>query len=125
MTSVGNEVGAEIVCGPSLKAALDRDWDQVGQREEALDLVLQVLQTVESWVQTLEQEERGQAKPALETAKQVKEQDVQLDEQGKAGLISEQRKTLNVSPCVTRSYTEGLCHQHMQFPPIKQQENWS
>ncbi len=27
--------GAEMVCGTSLKAVLDRDGDQVGQREEA------------------------------------------------------------------------------------------
>lgn len=68
MSEVGTEVGAEIVCGPSLKAALDRDWDQVGQRKEALELVLQVLQAVESWVQTLEQEEKELAQPALENS---------------------------------------------------------
>jgi transposase len=49
VADVGHEAEAELVCGPSLKAALDRDWDQVGQREKALELVLQVLQTVEAW----------------------------------------------------------------------------
>src|SRR5215469_15100571 len=78
VAAVGQEAGAEVVCGPSLKATLDRDWDQVGQREEALELVVQVLQAIESWVQTLEQEERVLAEPALDTAKSVKEQDVQL-----------------------------------------------
>jgi Transposase domain (DUF772) len=97
LADVGNEAGAAIVCGPSLKAALDHDWDQVGQREEALDLVLQVLQTVESWVQTLEQEEKELAQPALETAKLVKEQDVQLDEQGKVGLIKGVAKDRRIS----------------------------
>ena len=97
LADVGHEAGAAIVCGPSLKAALDRDWDQVGQREEALDLVLQVLQAVESWVQTLEQEERELAQPALETAKLVKEQDVQLDEQGKVGLIKGVAKDRRIS----------------------------
>jgi hypothetical protein len=53
---------------------------------------LQVLQAVESWVQAPEQEEKGLAQPALETAKLVKEQDVQLDEQGKVGLIKESPK---------------------------------
>ena len=97
VANVGNEAGAEVVCGPSLKAVLDRDWDQVGQREEALDLVLQVLQAVEAWVQTLEQEERELAQPALETAKQVKEQDVQRDEQGKVGLIKGVAKDRRIS----------------------------
>jgi hypothetical protein len=73
-----------MVYGPSLKAALDRDWDQVGQREEALELVLQVLQAIEAWVQTLELEEKELAEPTLETAAIVKEQDVESDEKGKA-----------------------------------------
>ena len=54
VTDVGHEAGADIICGPSLKAVLDRDWDQVEQREEVLDLVVQVLPAVEAWVQTLE-----------------------------------------------------------------------
>jgi hypothetical protein len=32
---VGKEAGAEVVCETSMKAALDQDWDQLGQREEA------------------------------------------------------------------------------------------
>ena len=43
LVEVAKEAGAEIVCATSLKAALDRDWDEVEQREEALGLVLNVL----------------------------------------------------------------------------------
>jgi Transposase domain (DUF772) len=43
---VGKEAGATMVCATSLKAALDRDWDQLAAREEALTLVLNVLQVV-------------------------------------------------------------------------------
>src|SRR5947208_6303917 len=57
LVEVGQEAGAELACETSLKAALDRDWDQVGQREEALGLILDVLQVVERWVQTLQEEE--------------------------------------------------------------------
>ncbi len=87
VTEVGKEVGAEVVCATSLKAALDQDWDQIGQREEALSLVLKVLQSVETWVQTLQQDEAEQAQPSLEIAQQVREQDVHVDENGKASLI--------------------------------------
>src|SRR3989440_6406278 len=77
MAKVASEAGAELVCGSSLKAALDRDWDQQVQKDEALTLVLQVLQTVETWVKTLaEQEEKAAAQQILEIAEQVKEQDV-------------------------------------------------
>src|SRR5690348_2552200 len=76
LAEVGQEAGAEAVCGTSLKAALDCDWDQPKLREEALSLVLNVLQAVESWVQTLQQDEAERAEPSLEAARQVKEQDV-------------------------------------------------
>jgi hypothetical protein len=76
-----------MVCGSSLKAALDRDWDQPGQCEEALGVVLRVLQAVETWVQTLPQDEMELARPSLEVACQVKEQDVQIDEHEQAHLI--------------------------------------
>ena len=78
LVEVAKEAGAEVVCATSLKAALDRDWDQVGQREEALGLVLDVLQVVERWVQTLQQEEAQLAQPALAIAKQVQAQDVEI-----------------------------------------------
>lgn len=35
LVEVAKEAGGELVCATSLKAALDRDWDQVGQREES------------------------------------------------------------------------------------------
>jgi hypothetical protein len=59
LVEVAKEAGGELVCATSLKAALDRDWDQVGQREEALSLILQVLHTVETWIQALPQEGGG------------------------------------------------------------------
>src|SRR6266516_3323039 len=94
---VAQEAGAELMCETSLKAALDRDWDQLGQREEALSVVLKVLQAVETWVQTLPQEEAYLAQLPLEIAQQVKEQDVQVDEAGKASLIKGVAKDRRIS----------------------------
>jgi hypothetical protein len=97
VADVGHGAGAEIICGSSLKAALDRDWDQIEQREEALELVLQMLQAVEAWVQTLEYEEKELAQPALDTAKLVKKQNVQLDENQQAHLIKGVAKDRRIS----------------------------
>jgi Transposase DDE domain/Transposase domain (DUF772) len=97
LVEVGQEAGAELVCGTSLKAVLDRDWDQPGQREEALSLVLQVLQAVENWVQTLQEDEAELTEPSLEIARQVKRQDVQVDEAGKASLIKGVAKDRRIS----------------------------
>jgi hypothetical protein len=98
LVEVASEAEAELVCGTSLKAALDRDWDQQLQKDEALTLVLQVLQTVETWVQTLtEPEEKAAAQQVLAIAEQVQEQDVQIDEKGKAGLIKGVDKDRRIS----------------------------
>src|SRR5712692_6265195 len=80
LAEVAQEAGAELVCGSSLKAALDCDWDQQMQKDEALALVLNVLQAVETWVQTLQQEDAQRAQSSLSVAQQVKAQDVEVDE---------------------------------------------
>ena len=56
-----------------------------------------MLQGVETWVQTLQQEEAELAQPSLEIAQQVKEQDVQVDEEGKASLIEGVAKDRRIS----------------------------
>jgi hypothetical protein len=97
LVEVAQEAGAEPMCATSLKAALDRDWDRLAQREEALSLVLNVLQAVEAWVQTLPQEEAELTQPFLEIAKLVKEQDVEVDKKGKANLIKGVAKDRRIS----------------------------
>lgn len=87
LVEVAKEAGAEFVCESSLKAALDRDWDQQIEKDEALTLVLNVLRAVETWVQTLQQEDALLAQLPLSIAQQVKEQDVEVDEKGKERLI--------------------------------------
>src|SRR5256886_4814676 len=46
LVEVAKEAGAQLVCGSSLKAALDGDWDQQIAKDEALELVLNVLRAV-------------------------------------------------------------------------------
>jgi Transposase domain (DUF772) len=97
LVDVAKEAGAELVSGTSLKASLDRDWDQPPQKDEALVLVLQVLQNVETWVQSLQQDEREVAQPSLEIAQQIKAQDVEVDEEGQASLIEGVAKDRRIS----------------------------
>jgi IS5 family transposase len=97
LVEVAKEAGAELICGSSLKAVLDRDWDQQIQKDEALALVLNVLQAVETWVQTLQQEDAQLAQLPLSVAQQVKVQDVEVDENGKANLIKGVAKNRRIS----------------------------
>ena len=41
-----------LVSGTSLKAALDRNWDDAKARQEALSVVLAALTAVEDWLET-------------------------------------------------------------------------
>ncbi len=98
LAEVAQEAGAELVCSTSLKAVLDRDWDQQLQKDEALTLVLQVLHTVDAWVQQLtDPEDKAVADPVLAIAKQVEEQDVQMSEEGKASLVKGVAKDRRIS----------------------------
>src|SRR2546421_9822375 len=63
-----------------------------------LELVLQMLHTVDAWVQSLtDQEEKAVADPILAIAKQIEAQDVQIDEDGKACLINGVAKDRRIS----------------------------
>src|SRR5260370_1894995 len=86
------------MCGTSLKAALDGDWDQKIQKDEALALVLQVLHTVDAWVKTLtDEEDKALAEPVLAIAKQVEKQDVEISEKGKVSLVKGVAKDRRIS----------------------------
>src|SRR5207245_9375385 len=68
------------------------------QKDEALALVLQVLHTVDAWVQSLaDQEDKAVAEPILAIARQVEKQDVEVDEKGKASLIKGVAKDRRIS----------------------------
>ncbi len=97
LVEVAKEAGAELICASSLKMALDRDWDQQIQKDEALGMVLNVLQAVEAWVQTLQQEDAQLAQSSLSVAQQIQAQDVEVDEKGKASLIKGVAKDRRIS----------------------------
>jgi hypothetical protein len=98
LAEVAQEAGAELVCSTSLKAALDRDWDQQLQKDEALALVLQVLHTIDAWVQQLsDPEDKAVAEPVLAIAKQVEQQDVESSAEGKVSLIKGVAKDRRIS----------------------------
>jgi Transposase DDE domain/Transposase domain (DUF772) len=87
LAEVATAANAQIVSGSSLKAALDRNWDDPQARQEALAIVLTALTAVESWLET---QPESKADPAvqlnLKTAQQIKAQDVEMTQTGTATL---------------------------------------
>lgn len=75
LTEIAEEAGVEVLGGPSLKAALDLDWDDAAARTSALGIVLQALDAVERHVS-----ERDIASAdvvaSLDVAHQIRAQDV-------------------------------------------------
>jgi Transposase DDE domain/Transposase domain (DUF772) len=98
LADIAKEAKADLICGSSLKATLDCDWDQTGQKEHALSQVLSVLQTVEQWFHSVTQEDQIlQAKRYLDTAQQIKEQNIGKEENGKETLLKGVAKDRRIS----------------------------
>jgi transposase len=76
ITMVAQQAGTPELAASSLKAALDRDWDDPAARDEALAVVLGLLDRVEAFIAGQAGEEA--AAEAVETACQVRDQDVDL-----------------------------------------------
>jgi hypothetical protein len=87
LTEIAKDAHALVVAGSSLKAALDQDWDDPSQCEQALGVVVAALTAVEHWLETAPE---GHDEPgvvfSMKAAKQVKEQDVQQSSQTTATL---------------------------------------
>jgi hypothetical protein len=87
LVEVATAAKAQIVSGSSLKAALDRNWDDPKARQEALAIVLAALTAVESWLETQPESKADLAVQGnLKTAQQIKAQDVEVTQTGTATL---------------------------------------
>jgi transposase len=74
LAALAAEAGATLLAGSSLKAALDRNWDDPAERATALGEVLAVLDQVEAW---LAPQDNATATAALAVAQQVRDQDIE------------------------------------------------
>src|SRR5215510_1675238 len=72
------EAGAGVVAGPSLKAALDLDWDDPSAQQHALTMMLEALRAVERWLETqpVPTETASQVAATMTVGQQVRAQDV-------------------------------------------------
>jgi Transposase DDE domain/Transposase domain (DUF772) len=78
LADIASEAGAPILGGPSLKAALDLDWDDPAARTRALVTVLDALGAVGQYLERLAAPtDEAASRDALTTARQVRDQDVE------------------------------------------------
>ena len=97
---VAEEAGATLVAGPSLKAALDLDWDDVTAEQHALALILDALSAVEHWLdaQIIPPETTARAVASLAVAQQVCAQDLTTTPDGtptmRQGVAADRRMSV-------------------------------
>lgn len=75
-------MGAEIISGSSLKAALDIDWDNPEERSGALSKLLFVLEAVETWLEDQQLSVADNIEHNLKVARQVESHDVEVTANG-------------------------------------------
>jgi hypothetical protein len=80
-----SSLGADLVAGSSLKAALDENWEEPSARDRALGVVLGVLERVATLVEA-EPNADPAALESLATARQVRDQDVVSEGRGRPTL---------------------------------------
>ena len=79
---LARRAGAPVLAGSSLKAALDADWDDPGERDHALAVVLAALEAVETFIAA----QPAPVGAAVAVARQVRDQDVETTPAGVARL---------------------------------------
>jgi signal transduction histidine kinase len=80
LAEIAHELGTSIVSGSSLKTALDLDWDDPRERQNALSIILSSLNSVEEGMQSQsEHDEFEVTQSTLVVARVIESQKVTLD----------------------------------------------
>lgn len=83
LAEMADELGTSIVSGSSLKTALDLNWDDPRERQNALSIILNSLNSVEEWIQYQSgSDEFKVAQSTLAVARVIEYQNVTLDSEG-------------------------------------------
>ena len=84
------EAGAPILNSSSLKTALDLNWDNPVERQNALLIILSSLDSVEEWMQSQSDcDEFEVVQETLDVARVIESQNVTFDSQGVPSLSKE------------------------------------
>jgi IS5 family transposase len=83
---LADQAGIWVLAGPSVKAALDLDWDDPAARQRALGVVLAALGQVEQLADALAGAEDPRVADALAAARQIRDQDLIVDPDGRARI---------------------------------------
>lgn len=103
LSDLSEAMGAPLLAASSLKAGLDIDWDDPTERGEALTLLVNLLATVTTWVET-GTPPSPLAQASLNTAQQIQRQDLEFTDTG----------TPKLKPGVARNRRISIEDPHMR-----------
>jgi hypothetical protein len=80
LAEIADEAGVQFFKSSSLKTALDLNWDNPLERQNALSIILNSLDSVEEWLQSQSDcENFDMAQETLDVARVIEAQNVTLD----------------------------------------------
>jgi hypothetical protein len=95
---IADEAGAPILNSSSLKTALDLNWDNPVEGQNALFILLNSLDSVEEWMQSQSKCDKFEvAQDTLYIARVIESQNVTLDSQGAPNLAKAVAKDRRIS----------------------------
>ena len=98
LAELANEVGTPILNSSSLKTALDLNWDEPLERQKALEIILNSLDSVEQWVrEQSNSDEMELARDTISVARVIEEQNVTRSPEGVPSLTSGVAKDRRIS----------------------------
>lgn len=98
LTEIANEAGANFVNSSSLKAALDLNWEDPAESQNALSTILNSLIYVEEWMQQQPNSEQlGGVQNTLQVARLIESQNVTADSMGVPKLTKGVAKDRRIS----------------------------
>jgi hypothetical protein len=126
-TAMAKKTGAPLLASGSIKAKLDIEWSDGGQKAAALGKLLEQVEALEEWVREHlpEQAERPPLSEHLATLKQLREQDLEPDPSDPSGQkkrirdgVAEDRRISIEEPEMRQWAQEQEPHnQRLQEPP--------
>jgi transposase len=87
VAALAERAGVPQLAAPSLKAALDTDWDDPTARQEALATVLGCLSAVEDLICAQDEDVAARVRQCVAIAGRVRDQDVTTGEDGTVSLV--------------------------------------
>jgi hypothetical protein len=93
--TVCDQAGTPLLLSPSIKAALDMDWNDGAQKADAIEIVCAQMTALNEWIERNRISNEAPLKPYIDAIKQVHEQNIEVGDDGSVRMrqgVAEDRR---------------------------------